>query len=74
MPFYYDVKQSQNEALKDSLPYNKNTFKTLLATYQIELNSILDTFGNIESNIPLSHRYYYLRNKFQFVNDKFTKE
>lgn len=74
MPFYFDVKQSQNDAEEESKFFNKTNFNSLLNVYKAEMKARLDFFGGQESNIPLGDVYYILRNKHQYVHAKFTKE
>ena len=70
----YDVARSQAEAKKDLEGIGSENYKDLLKKYSDQMAEILKEFEGQESNIPLHHEYYLLRNKYQIVNDKFTKE
>lgn len=74
MPFYFDVRQSQHDADKDASNYNKTNYKTLLGIYRTEINSLLAQFGGQEADIPMGHKYFILKNKYQYVDAKFSKE
>jgi hypothetical protein len=72
--FSYDVKKSVEDAKKDMEKYDRTNFKMLLKVYQREIDSILNEFGGVESDIPYDHEYFFLKNKYQYVLNHFTKE
>ncbi len=74
MPYHPDIKTSQFEAEKESLDYNKETYQILLDIYYKEMQTILNANGGLESNLGMDNRYYFLRNKYHYVQAKFTKE
>lgn len=70
----YDVGRSQAQANEDLTHFNADNYKDLLSAYSDKMSSILESFGGLEANIPLNHEYFMIRNKYQIVLDKFTKE
>ena len=70
----YDVGQSQADVLTDLQHFNKGNYTELLQAYSAKMQSILEANGGLESNVPLNSDYYKIRNKYQFVVSKFTKE
>jgi len=74
MPYHPDIRQSQFDAEKESLAFNKTNYKTLLNTYYAEMQTILNANGGMESNLGMNSRYWFVRNKYHYVQAKFTKE
>ena len=74
MSFHPDLKQGQFDAEKDSKLYTKDNYKTLLNIYYAEMTALLNAAGGLESNLGMYSRYWLVRNKFQYVQAKFTKE
>ncbi len=72
MPSYYNAIESRLKAEKEaSLCLD---YKDLLKIYLDEMNEILTSFNQEEGSIPLNNKYYTIRNKYQYVLAKFTKE
>lgn len=74
MPFHPEIRQSQFDAEKESKLYNKDNYKTLLNIYYAEMQTLLNAAGGQESNLGMSSKYWFLRNKYHYVQAKFTKE
>lgn len=63
----YDVESSRQRALSDL--GNGGDPDDLLKKYSKEMGEITKHFGT-ESDIPLNHRYWELRNQYQLVASK----
>ena len=70
---YYDVSASVMEADRMIAGLNKNTYRVKLKMISEEMTKILNEAGQ-ESNLPLSSRYFVLRNIYQHIDAHFTKE
>lgn len=60
-----EAKKKEEDALRENFKKQyadvKTAADTELASNRIEKSEILKAFGGVESNIPLTHRYWQLR-------------
>lgn len=66
-----NIKEEIIQVKKDLEGFNINNYQTLLTRYAKEMEEIVKTAGGQVSDLGLNSEYWKIRNKYQFVVDKF---